>query len=140
MAKTRQLISSEYLINVESILCDLFESFRDGVVFDIIVFNPPYVPTDQDEFDRAIRERDIAASWAGGMDGREVTDNFLNNVSHFLSRNGIAYMVALEANKIKEIGQIAEGYGLEVCEILKRREGLEMLYILRFRKRIACDL
>lgn len=40
---------------------------------DILLFNPPYVPTESSE----IFGTGIEASWAGGVDGREVINRFL---------------------------------------------------------------
>lgn len=51
---------------------------RHGV--DIIVFNPPYVPTVEDEASGAQHGRDIQGSWAGGSDGMQVTEHFLHMV------------------------------------------------------------
>ncbi|KAG6866871.1 hypothetical protein C0991_008808 [Blastosporella zonata] len=47
---------------------------------DIILFNPPYVPTIPDEMSDAQDARGISGSWAGGTDGMNVTDVFLESV------------------------------------------------------------
>ena len=39
---------------------------------DIIIFNPPYVVTSQEELNEAQEKKGIEASWAGGKDGIEV--------------------------------------------------------------------
>jgi len=44
------------------------------------VFNPPYVPTSDDEVDAAQHVAGIAGSWAGGSDGMGVTDTLLSQV------------------------------------------------------------
>lgn len=57
---------------MDCIVCDLDEAFGshlDGKV-DVLLFNPPYVPTEDIE----LGHRDIRASWAGGQDGRVVID------------------------------------------------------------------
>ena len=55
----------------------LFSCFNRHAAFDLVVFNPPYVPTDEDELRRALTTRDISASWAGGPSGRVVIDRFI---------------------------------------------------------------
>ena len=44
---------------------------------DVIVFNPPYVPTWDEEVEDAQLARGIEGSWAGGKDGMQVTDQLL---------------------------------------------------------------
>ena len=70
---------------LELIQCDLGSEFlspmssatthnnNTHMTFDIILFNPPYVPTPDDE----IQGNDIEVSWAGGTNGRRVIDRFL---------------------------------------------------------------
>ena len=47
---------------------------------DILLFNPPYVPTDNEEVTEAQSGRNITRSWAGGQDGMQVTNVFLDRV------------------------------------------------------------
>lgn len=44
----------------------------EGLV-DVLCFNPPYVVTTPEE----VGSHGIEASWAGGIDGRQVIDEFL---------------------------------------------------------------
>jgi len=55
-------------------------SSRLGQAVDVLVFNPPYVPTSDDEADAAQHGAGIAGSWAGGADGMQVTDTLLRQV------------------------------------------------------------
>jgi hypothetical protein len=48
----------------------------------------------------------IEASYAGGIDGREVIDSFLPQIPIFLSEKGVCYLVLVRENKPKEIQQI----------------------------------
>ena len=60
---------------------DLFEYFiQNDLKLDIIIFNPPYVTTDQEELQNAQSKKDISASWAGGERGSEVIYKFINSL------------------------------------------------------------
>jgi release factor glutamine methyltransferase len=48
---------------------------------DVLVFNPPYVPTEDDEADSAQTRRGIAGSWAGGLHGMALTDILLSQIN-----------------------------------------------------------
>lgn len=49
---------------------------------DLLLFNPPYVPTFSEEAADAqlLKEGTIQGSWAGGLDGMEVTNRLLEVV------------------------------------------------------------
>lgn len=96
---------------------------------DILLFNPPYVPTDTSEVSSAQSSADIAGSWAGGTDGMEITDRLLQDVevSSFpvfwdtindhsqglLSPRGRFYLVALKQNNVLSIrSRMLEDFGL----------------------------
>ncbi|KAF7339988.1 ERF1 methyltransferase catalytic subunit mtq2 [Mycena venus] len=81
---------------------------------DIILFNPPYVPTAYDEASGAQKDRDIEGSWAGGQDGMQVTDKFFSQVADLLSPHGRFYLVAVAQNNIPAIQRrMEENYALE---------------------------
>lgn len=87
---------------------------------DVLVFNPPYVPTLSEEAGYAQQSRGIQGAWAGGLRGMEVTDQVLDLVGvrpisyhctilltfHFqklLSDRGVFYLVAVKHNGIQAI-------------------------------------
>jgi release factor glutamine methyltransferase len=63
---------------IASLALPLFARLKHSV--DILLFNPPYVPTVIAEVENAQGTADIEGSWAGGIDGMHVTDIFLQNV------------------------------------------------------------
>lgn len=65
----------------------------EGLV-DVLLFNPPYVVTPDEE----VGGRGIEASWAGGARGRRVMDRFFPFVSQLLSPRGIFYLVVIKEN------------------------------------------
>ncbi|KAF8898442.1 S-adenosyl-L-methionine-dependent methyltransferase [Infundibulicybe gibba] len=100
---------------------------------DLIIFNPPYVPTITDEVASAQDIRDIRGSWAGGTDGMQVTDQFLSTVKDLMAPNAYFYLVALKQNDVLGISQrMRESYGLHSDVVLQRRAGREHLFVLRF--------
>ncbi|KIY67606.1 putative methylase [Cylindrobasidium torrendii FP15055 ss-10] len=116
-------------------------SFMEGLgqrlhrSIDVLLFNPPYVPTVEEEAAQAQDGRDIQGSWAGGNDGMDVTNRFLGLVDDMLSERGVLYLVALKQNNLPEIQERMKAhYGLEGEVALQRRAGREHLFILRFRR------
>jgi len=122
-------------IPLNPITCDLSgplsPRLRHSV--DIILFNPPYVPTDHDEASYAQDSAGIAGSWAGGADGMEITNRFLDNVGDLLSDRGKFYLVALAQNNIPGIRQkMQNSFHLNSEVVIQRRAGRENLHIVRF--------
>lgn len=99
---------------------------------DVLLFNPPYVPTEAEEAFYAQSGMTLPGSWAGGTDGMQVTDLFLPIVPQLLSAQGRFYLVAVKQNNIADIQRRMEILGLGCKIVLQRRAGREHLFILRF--------
>ncbi|PRP79872.1 putative N-6 adenine-specific DNA methyltransferase 1 (putative), partial [Planoprotostelium fungivorum] len=109
---------------------------------DVLLFNPPYVPTSMEEYlesiDTSASEHDvIAAAWAGGPDGRCVLDRLLPIVGEYLSPNGRFYLVTVEENRPKEICSILKKQNLDGQKVIDRKARNEHLSIYRFTKRVT---
>ena len=93
---------------------DLVTPIRDGCA-DLVVFNPPYVPTsevpavphDSGSAEDGIERRDVdyaeesrraELAYSGGKDGMEVTDRFLVELRRVLSPRGVAYLLLCARN------------------------------------------
>ena len=97
---------------------------------DVLLFNPPYVPTEENE----MHSTGIEAAWAGGVDGMEVVNAFLPMANRLLAPSGLFYLVLIEQNRPKEVIQRArEAFGWD-GEIIFRHQCGERLYILRFQR------
>jgi release factor glutamine methyltransferase len=95
-ATSATLAAHEVAQRVDVLLCDLASALlpaAEGQV-DVLVFNPPYVPTPDEEVTRG----GIAAAWAGGARGRRVTDRLLPLLPRLLSPRGEAFLVAVHEN------------------------------------------
>lgn len=126
---TKATLKTSHLNNtsVDCLNMNLLCGFRDNV-FDVILFNPPYVLTENEE----MAGSGINRAWAGGKNGREITDEVLRNLGKWLSENGVCYMVVLKENKIEEIKDIAANFGFD-CDIVKERKIVgEHLFVLKF--------
>lgn len=115
---------------VEVIRSDLLSAVEGRVrgCVDVLLFNPPYVPTPPEE----VGSDGIEAAWAGGQDGREVIDRVLPRVDEWLSPTGVFYMVVVEENKPDEIARVMAEMGFETRTVMARGAKNERLSILRF--------
>ncbi|XP_038622207.1 methyltransferase N6AMT1 isoform X2 [Tachyglossus aculeatus] len=97
---------------------------------DLLVFNPPYVPTPPQE----VGSPGIASAWAGGRDGRQVTDRLLPAAAELLSAGGLFFLVALRENGPEDILATMEAAGLPGSVALSKQAGAESLCVLRFQR------
>ena len=104
---------------------------------DMLIFNPPYVPSLPEE----TKSCNISAAWAGGIDGRQVMDRFFSLVPKLLSQKGVFYLVTIQANKVREIEQYFSDIGFSAVPVLSRRCGLEHLIVYKIsRKKLWTSL
>ena len=96
--------------NIEILWGNMFEVVGNRK-FDVILFNTPYLPTEEDE----VLDNTINYAFDGGLNGRKVIDLFLNEVKNHLNDGGIVQMIqsSLSGNdetlsKLDELGFIAE--------------------------------
>jgi release factor glutamine methyltransferase len=61
----------------------LFTALNPSAIFDLILFNAPYLPSDEGE-DASW----IGRAWAGGSNGREVVDRFISQAPAHLKPHG----------------------------------------------------
>ncbi|EPT04395.1 hypothetical protein FOMPIDRAFT_1028143 [Fomitopsis schrenkii] len=114
-----------------SLAAPLMQRLKHAV--DILIFNPPYVPTNDDEVDDAQQGANIQGAWAGGKDGMQVTDVLLDQVEGLLSPTGRFYLVAVAQNDVPAIQRrMLEKYNLNSEVVLQRRAGGERLFVIRF--------
>lgn len=117
-------------VGAELIVTDIaagLETRLAGMV-DVLVVNPPYVPTPEDE----VGVEGITSSWAGGENGRSVIDRILPVADHLLSEKGWLYMVTLTANNPSEICQQMRKKGYASKIVVQRSTEEESLHIIKF--------
>ena len=120
---TAQLGSRIKSIYTSSLLGDLTTPLRPGQV-DILIFNPPYVPTEsvpagpptppptstngKPTFEESSKLLEL--SYAGGVDGMEVTNRLLQQIPHVLSDRGVAYVLFCRGNRPEEVKKWIRGW------------------------------
>ena len=87
---------------------DLFSPLRETTKFDAILFNAPYVPTEQSE-----ENSWIGRAWAGGTTGRQVIDKFISTATKQLELSGEIFLMQSNLANIEETQENFLLHGLE---------------------------
>jgi release factor glutamine methyltransferase len=113
---------------------DLFSVLDSKDSFDIIVFNPPYLPTSKKElvggsgwFDKAV---------SGGADGLNVTERFINQVSNFLKKNGRVYFVFSSLSNGEKLESLIKknNFSFEIVNSCRFNDETLDVYFLKIKK------
>lgn len=76
---------------------DLFASMVAQAQFDVILFNAPYLPSEDGEADFWLER-----AWAGGATGRQVIDSFISQVPCHLKRTGRILLMQSTLSNVEE--------------------------------------
>ncbi|WP_123537356.1 HemK2/MTQ2 family protein methyltransferase [Halosimplex salinum] len=112
---------------IPTVRADLTTAFRDGA-FDVVTFNPPYLPTEPE------REWDdwMERALSGGEDGRAAIEPFLDDVARVLASDGAAYLLVSSLTDPDAVRALAAANGLEAEEIASESHPFETLLVMRF--------
>lgn len=105
---------------------DLFSSFESSKKFDLIIFNPPYVPTEA-----LTNEKGIDLAVNGGIEGREIIDKFINYLPDKLNKYGKCYLLISSLNNPTDIIAKINEKKLAVKIINTRKLFFEELVVLK---------
>jgi len=108
LRETQQCCDSKE--NVELVCCDAASAFRERA-FDLIVFNPPYLPGNETS--------DLATD--GGMDGIEVTLKWIQSARQTLRRGGNMIFISSSLANRKELLMKIRNLGIEVIPLNKKK-------------------
>ncbi|MBP2029544.1 release factor glutamine methyltransferase [Methanohalophilus levihalophilus] len=112
--------------NVEVIRSDLFGGFKPAHQFDTIVFNPPYLPTGDDERLQGW----INFAFDGGEDGRDTIRRFLSEVNQYLKPNGNMLLLVSSLTNPKEVIRLMNNEDFNVSTICEDSCFFEKLMVL----------
>ncbi len=109
------------------------ENFIDemGECFDVIVSNPPYIPTeDINSLDDEVRRYDPLSALDGGEDGMESYRKLAQVMPRLLTDNGIVFL-EVGIGQAAEVSALFCGYGFKLLQIIKDLNGIERCIILK---------
>lgn len=111
---------------VEIVRGDRTEPFRD-TTFDVVAFNPPYLPVDPDAewddwFETAI---------SGGPSGRSVVERFLDDVGRVLVPGGVVFLLVSTYTDPEAVVEYAGEQGFSAAAVADATFPGETLTVLR---------
>ena len=104
---------------------DLTTPFRSGV-FDLVTFNPPYLPTNPETAWSDWMERALS----GGSDGRAAVEPFLGDVGRVLAPGGTALLLVSTLTGPETVRELAADRGLAATEVAREPYPFEALLVL----------
>lgn len=118
-------IKSKYdLNNFNIVKSDLFSNLDKIKKYDVIVFNPPYVPSDKKEI--------ICDD--GGQNGSEIIIKFINLLNLYLKKEGKCYLLVSTLNNISDLKKNIENNKLNFRIISEKSLFFEKLLVLEIKK------
>lgn len=119
----KEAVDSVKKLGVNAYKSDLFENVKGK--FDLIIFNPPYLPLDKDE------DEESRIVTTGGEKGYEVIERFLKEAKNYLNKDGIILLVfsTLSGNVNKIIEE--NGYCYEKLD--EKKVFFESLYVYKIK-------
>lgn len=129
-----ELVKKNYYQNINIIkgnfdvrLGDLFSVLNYGDFFDIIIFNPPYLPTRLNDliggsgwFDKSVD---------GGVDGLFTIKRFIDQVGNYLKNDGYAYFVFSSLSNREELDEFIDKSSLKKSIVASKLYNDEQLNI-----------
>ena len=120
--------------NVEVRSGDIFSALQNDERFDVVIFNPPYLPTRPHERIGKNGWFDLAID--GGVDGLAITERFIEKLPKVLLKNGRAYFVFSSLSDRVKLTAYLNDNRLESEILLSRRFDDELIdiYCVHFYK------
>lgn len=107
-------------VEVTCLNSDLFSSIKSK--FDLIVFNPPYLPDESKN-----------KTYSGGKNGRETIEKFVKQAKKYLREGGRILLLISSLTGEKEVLSLLSAYSLKTKIIAKEKIPWEELMVIEAR-------
>ena len=114
---------------INALQSDLFEHVTG--VFDLIIFNPPYLPEEREDLGTMLTIDDFNyvndIALVGGKHGWETIDRFLKDAKKYLKKDG---KILLSFSSLAgDVEKIMKNYGYNFEKLAEKRIFFEALYV-----------
>ena len=121
---------------IKLIHSDLFKSFREKLKhsFDIIIFNPPYLPSSS-LIKENLNKQNIDYSWDGGLKGYELLIDFLTSAKIFLNlkKEHAIYCITSSRTNLIELNKLITNLGYKNRIVEKKHIFFEDIILNRLK-------
>lgn len=116
---------------IEVIRTDMFDGLKVESCFDMIIFNPPYLPTSDDEKVPGW----LNYAFDGGRDGRMAVERFLGHVCEYLAPSGMILLLVSSLTGIEDVSSRMGAIGFDVEIVGGEKCSFEELVVLMGKRR-----
>jgi release factor glutamine methyltransferase len=110
---------------LRAVRADLFKGIESQ--FDLVIFNPPYLPTPEEEKIKGW----LNYALDGGATGRDTISRFLEELKHHLSHRGRALLLVSSLTGLNSVQELAKSEGLKSEDVASKVYFFERLYVIR---------
>jgi release factor glutamine methyltransferase len=112
-------------MGIDPVQCDLVSGIRG--MFDLIIFNPPYLPTQPGE-----RINDwLEYALDGGTTGRVVIERFVLDVGRVLAPGGRVLLLFSSLTELTDVSTLFLDHGYSVAVVADQNVEDEILYVVK---------
>ena len=124
--------NNQVLTRINFIQSDLFKNLSNNQIFDIIISNPPYIPTnDIENLQDEVRLYEPRIALDGGLDGLDFYRKIAEQSQKFLKNNGDIFL-EIGYNQYQDVKKIFENNNFKFIDSKKDLSGI--IRVLQFKK------
>jgi len=124
--------NNQVLTRINFLESNLFNNFKSDQIFDIIISNPPYIPTnDIENLQDEVRLYEPRIALDGGFDGLDFYHKIAEQSQKFLKNNGDIFL-EIGYNQYQDVKKIFENNNFKFIDFKKDLSGI--IRVLQFKK------